>query len=176
MGPRTPSQKELPILELMREGVDYRFELKIRALSLKARPLANIELINANVEASKRLTALDELGRVEVTRSVLIAQEILRAATSSDVGAQDSPLTDYIIERMSPDETQELYKQYLSGVERVNPSLESLSEEEIRALVEQVKKSPNRAYALTELSFLGLRAICLALLKDGDLPQVSSSG
>ena len=165
----SPQASEYPILEAMREGVDYRFTLKIRGLTVSARPLASIEIINANVAVDKRLADLDERAQVQVTRSVLLAQEMLIAATSSDVGANDSKITAMQFERMTPDEIQSLYKQYLSGVERVNPMLEFLPSGTSHERVEQVRKSPDRTSVLIELSFSDLVSVCRFLLEtDGE--------
>lgn len=169
---------DLPQLELMRHGVDYKFPLKCRSLSFKARPLTNLEIVMVNVAVATRLDDMEEKFRLEVTRSLLLAQEMLRAASSSDVGATDSPLTDYILERMTPDETQFLYKQYLAGAERVNPMLEMLPIETLNQMVEAVKKSPEkeRVSTLIELSFSDLVGISELLLSREELQAANSSG
>ncbi len=150
----------LPELALMRQGVSYRFNIRIREYSLAVRPLSTMETIHAAKRAAAKFQALTQEEQTSVTESIIIVSEKLKIASTSDVGAQDEKLTDLLVSQMSPHELDYLWKQYIAGLERVNPSIEEISAEDLEALVEEVKKSPlGLRSALTELSLRQLVAI-----------------
>lgn len=159
---------EYTLLEEMRAGVEYKFQIKCRSLSFWVRPLSNLETIRAHQSAGRRLEELPDNDRTEQTASLFLASETLKLASSSDIGANDSPLTDHYLERMTPDELRYLFKEYLRVVDRVNPSLDEMPLEELTSLIDSVKKSPDGKLALIELSFSDLVSISHHLLNRAD--------
>lgn len=162
------SPQNLPQLALMRQGVDYTFTITCRNFAFVARPLSCFEVVRCAENTGSRIASLPITQRTAVTESIIAVTEKLKLASTSDVNANDAKLTDQMLERCTPDEIDYLFKQYVAGCARVNPSMEEISESELLALVEQVKKSPEQHYALTELSLLHLVGICRLLFKTKD--------
>ncbi len=159
----TPTQ-DFQQIEAMRQGVDYRFEIRCRQFAFKARPLSALETVQTAQEVADRLERLPPSQRSGVVESLLMAQVMLEKASTSDVGASDFKVTQMMLERMTPDEVQFLFKQYTSICDRCNPSLETLPAARIEELVEAVKKSPKPEETLIECSFLELVNISRHLL------------
>lgn len=159
---------ELPELEAMRAGLSHDFEVKIRNFKVRLRPLAAIEIVQATREAQRDLMDMPEEERVAVAESILLCTKKLIKASTSDVGKNDPKLTDYIMERLRPDEMDFLWKQYLAGCNRCDPALEEMSFEDVEALVSEVKKSPKETTSiLTGKSFLELVNISRHLIQKG---------
>jgi hypothetical protein len=59
--------------------------------------------------------------------------------------------------QMTNEELLHLYQQYDAVCDKVNPSLEKIPDEDVTALITEVKKKDT---ALIDLSLLQLRAIC----------------
>jgi hypothetical protein len=62
-----------------------------------------------------------------------------------------------------------LWQQYVAGTDRVNPSLEQMSAEDLNSMVEALKKSSDaeKRELLTTLSFWQLIDLCQSLIKVG---------
>lgn len=153
-------------LDAMRMGVDYRSALKIRGLTLQIRPLAIVEFVQIANEVSNLLESLPDAERTTFREHLEVAKKTIQRATTPDVGSQVHPrLTDYILDRMTPEEVEFAYKQYVAATERANPALEEMKAEEIQELAARVKKSPSE---LIELSFLELVNLSRLLLLSHD--------
>ena len=96
--------------------------------------------------------------RLRLRESSMIVYRTLEAASAIVAGVPALPAT--LLCKMTPDELDYLYRQYIAVMERVNPSLELMPREEVEAHVEQVKKSPEPHSALTALSLRELASIC----------------
>lgn len=157
---------QIPELDSMRMGVDYRGILKIRNLSIPIRPLAIVEFVQIANEVAGELEDMPERQRTSFLEHLLVAKKTLQKASTPDVGSKVHPkLTDHVLDRMTPEEVEFAYKQYVAATERVNPALEEMKVEEIQELVEKVKKSPSD---LIELSFLELVNLSRHLLLSRD--------
>jgi hypothetical protein len=159
-------------LEAMRLGVDYSFVVAVRGFKLRLRPLSISETVRVMGEVADDIAALPPAQRRPLTESVILTKKTLIAASTSDVGVSDVKVTDYMLDRMTPDEMQYLYKQYLDGCDKVNPSLEKLPLDQIVAAVEALKKSAQDPEALdsqlTSLSRSHLLNLMCYLLTKGD--------
>jgi hypothetical protein len=149
-------QTDIPELEAMRLGVNYRQPIVVRNFKCLMRPLTIAETRTITEEVTVELNSLSLDQRNPLTENTQIAKKTLQLASTSDVGATDYKLTDYIMERMTPEEIEYLFKQYSAVTARCNPSLELLSEADMLRLVEIVKK---KEVALIDLSFLQLLSI-----------------
>lgn len=159
---------DIEIINAMRLGVDYSFKVAIRSFSLRLRPLSISENIQVIQNAADRMSSIPEALKNRLTENALIAKETIKIASTSDVGATDSQITDLVMDRMTPDELQTLFKQYVAQCDRVNPSLEKMTRADIDALIETVKKNANDreglALQLIGLSHLQLHNLALCLL------------
>lgn len=149
-------------LEDMRQGVDYRLEVKIRGFSTLMRPIAISESAQIAANVQKELRALPEEAKNSITENLILAKHTLQTASTSDVGKTDPSITSLMMDRMTTDELQYLHKQYLAVCDKVNPMLEIMSPEAIAEMVEEIKKNSS---VLTELSFMELANVCRFLIK-----------
>lgn len=151
-------------LDAMRRGVDYRLEIKCRDYSVSVRPLTMKETIDIATKVNDALLNLPQHARTTLMESALLAKETLKLATTSDVDSKEvGRLTDYIMDRMTPEELQFIHRQYVQAIDKVNPVMERMTKEEVMELVERVKKNES---ALTSLSFLELANVCRQLILD----------
>lgn len=158
-------QTPLPQLELMRAGVNYGFNISCRQFSLRVRPLSCYEIVRATQAATVRFIALSPTEQNPISESLFITSEKLKLASTSDVDSPVEGISDKTLERLTPQELDFLWKQYVAGCERVNPALEELQVEQIQAMVDEVKKKQDRLSALIELSLPQLANICRHLLQ-----------
>lgn len=143
-------------INAMRDGVDYSFTIKVRSFDIKLRPLSLYETRQANIDMIQDIKGNPEILQNALEQNLSTAKHILRYASTTDVGKKDSPLTDEFFERMTPDELQFLFKQYRDGLDKVNPSLEEITKEEIQSLIEEVKQDPLVLITYSRLQLSGL--------------------
>lgn len=155
---------DFPDLEAMRQGINYRFPVACRGKSWQLRPLSSIEIIQSASETSDRLSKLPEGQQNGITTSLLNAMYQLEKASSEDVG-QPGNLTVVMLERMTPDEVNHIWKQYVRITDKVNPDIEDVPAEELENIVEGLKKNSDPVSLLTDLSISRLVAVCLRLLR-----------
>lgn len=160
---KTPNDT-LPELEAMRDGVEYKFPVTIRKFTVHLRPLTNMEIIHVAREVVEETRRMENASQVE--ESILTSHKQLEKASTSDPETYDPKLTGVFLAKLTPGELDFLWKQYLAGCDRCNPSMEALNKDVVMQLVEQVKKSPNVQFALTDRSFLELVNISLHLIEN----------
>lgn len=150
-------------LDAMRRGVDYRLEIKCRDYSVSVRPLTMKETVDVATRVNDNLLKMPQHARTSIMESTLLAKETLKLATKNDVDSNDEPrLTDYIMDRMTPEELQFIHRQYVQAIDRVNPVMEDLPKERLNELVEAIKKNET---AVIDLSFLELASVCRFLTR-----------
>lgn len=149
-------------LELMREGVGFNFEITLRSFKVKVRPLTNLEIIQATADAGKAFNSLPEDQRLNVSASLLNAMYQLEKASAKDVG-EIGELTLPLLQHMSPDEVNHLWKQYVRVTDNVNPSFETATAEQLSVWAEELKKNSDPLSLLTDLSISNLISLCLHL-------------
>lgn len=156
----------IPQLDAMRMGADYRFILRSRAFSMDARPLTIDETIQMTADVIVEMQRLPEHSQNSQFESACVAKKTLVLASTSEPGAKDPKITEYVLGRMTPEELQYLYKQWVDGCASVSPALETLSPDVLQALIETVKK--NGPSTLIQLSRSQLCAMVDSLLSSGD--------
>lgn len=152
-------------IEAMRMGVEYRFPIKLRDFSVSLRPLANSEVMNCYANVSEYLKNIPEHRRTRIQEDNALAREFLKVA-SAEFGKYPGQLTDVILDRMTTDEIMFMYKEWQAVCDKVNPQLEKMPAEDIKLLVDHIKKNTpeDLGFQLTELSFGQLRNIAHYLL------------
>lgn len=151
----------IPQVEAMRQGIDYRFTITLRGFSVSVRPLTSKELVQVAGNLMNYLSGLPQQHRTALAEADAHARETLKLASTSDVGRFDPQITDPMLDRMTSDEIRFLLKEYVAVCDRVNPCLEKMSDEEVKLLVEAVKKNPSQ---LTELSSWAMENVCRVLI------------
>jgi hypothetical protein len=157
----------------MRAGTDYRFKLKLRGLEITFRPLSVIETVTVEADAREQLSKMKSHQQTDLIHSLLFAQKTIQQASTSEPGKMDFQISEAILEKCTPDEVMYLFNEYAKVVERVNPSVEKMSVEELKALVESTKKNPSTTIVL---SFWQLQNLCHALIEEIALLVKSSGG
>lgn len=155
------TSRDIPQLEAMRLGVFYRQPISIRGFSLSVRPLTHMEMVGCTQNVAEKISRMPMAFQNAVAEHSMLCKEILVLASTSDVGANDPMITEYILDRMTNEELEFLFKQYVSICDKCNPALDSLPKEELERLVAEVKKKPDQA---TQLSFTQLVSIVRSLL------------
>lgn len=169
MTPFTNPTDPQALLAAMRLGVDYTETISLRSFKVMVRPLSMLETLQVAHEVQVQMSQKDEFSKHRLSENSIVARETLKRATSTDVGSKDSILTDLILEKMTPEEVQYLFKQYVAAVDRKNPCLEMMTAEKVQELVNEVKKNPREEWAslLTGLSFSELLSLSHHLISEG---------
>jgi hypothetical protein len=158
-------------LEMMRLGTEARFAVKCRGFSISLRPLTIAEENRVAVESQVALNEMPEHSQNRMYYDQFYTQKVLELASTSSPDNYDPKLTSLMVSRMTVEEVLHLWKQYIAGKDRLNPSLEALPVDEVKKLVAALKKSPSD---VIEHSFLELVNVCQFLLNE--LPQDSLLG
>lgn len=141
-------------LKRLRAGTKEVYEIAIRSFKIPVRILSidEVNLIRRDAIKTAHLQAGDDVDKnVNIQRTTL--------AMASTITKNVPLLSDKLLGMMSVDEINHLYNEYIAVMENVNPSLETISEEVFRALVEGLKKN---TVSSKDLSLHQLRAICTA--------------
>lgn len=161
---------EIPQIDAMRMGVDYSFMVALRQFKVSLRPLTGLEVTNAWGAVADHLQTVPQHRRTKMLEDYWLSREILKTA-SSPFGPKTVPsITDPLLDAMTQDEVIALFKEWNATCDRVNPQLEIMPIEQLKDLVEEVKKNPpsDTAYQLTQLSFGQLVSLATYLLTKGD--------
>lgn len=150
-------------IELMRFGVDYKFKVRLRSFEIVFRPLSELETTQIADETRDYLLGLKEEHRTDLKYSAVFANKTLQQASTSAPGKTDYQITEAILIKCTPDEVMFLFNEYNKCVDKVNPSLEKMTVEDLEKLVEDAKK---KALVMTELSFWQMENLCRALIEE----------
>lgn len=156
---------DFPELALMREGIEYKFPIRIRKFEVTVRPLTNYEIIKAVAQAGSDFEKLPAQDQIQTTASLLSAQRQLEMAASDGPG-EPSKLSMTMMNHMTPDEVTALWAQYLHVVDRVNPAFEEMPLEKLVEMADAVKKNKDPRSLLIDSSISSLIALCLHLSKE----------
>lgn len=125
----------------MREGVDYKFNIKMRKLTLLVRPLSNKEFCDILSEVKEIMDKAPANLNTRVHEEVELAKRILIKATTSDIDMKDEKLTHFILDRMTTGEIIALYKEYKAWEEEINPDAETINPDKVKQIVADLKKN-----------------------------------
>jgi hypothetical protein len=158
----------MDILEQMRMGTQARFLIKMRKFEIMLRPLTVFETVSITGEVNEELSRRPDIARNAITEHVIFSIKSLEKASTSAPNRGDPKLTAAVLQDLSPDELAFLFKEYCAGVDRINPSMETISMERVNELVELAKKNNS---VLIELSFLELVNVCRVLLSQQQMAK-----
>lgn len=159
-----------PELEAMRQGVVYRFPVRVRGFEIGLRPLAISETIQVAANVVEKYKALPLPAQTGAAEHTILAKETLKYASQSDYGVGDFKLNDSVMDRWTSDELQAMFKQYVGVTDKCNPQLEVMGNERLNDIVEDLKKNSPEELRLRviELSSLELVNLVAYLLTKGD--------
>jgi hypothetical protein len=96
---------------------------------------------------------------------VLLAKATLIQASASADGKVLGRLSELLLGKMTTQELDFLFKQYVDACEKLSPSLETMSHAELAKLTDHLKKNmPEAESILTALSRKDLAQLALSLL------------
>lgn len=159
----------LPQIDQMRMGVDYSFPVKLRNFQCVMRPLSNAETVKCYSAVGEHMSKIPKSHQTKLTEDNFLAREFIKTA-SSPYGEWAPQISDPMMDQMSNDEIMFIYKEWMAICERCNPSMETISTDAMRVLVDHVKKNApaDLMLQLTELSTLELRNLAHFLLTNRD--------
>lgn len=169
----------LPELEAMRLGVDYRQQLRLRGFSYSVRPLSIAEVTAVTNRVADFMDRLPPASRTAVQEHLFYARETLKTAGTPEPFSTVEPrVTDYLLDRMTPEELEHLFSQYVAMTDRVNPSLETMTAEQLKLLESELlkKKAESLRSELIELSSSQQLNLLQYLLTRSDSPPDKWSG
>jgi len=162
---------EYPSLNLIRQGVDFRFKIRCRDLELSVRPLSISEEDQIAQEVAEELDKLPPARQTSMRQSMSLSIKKLEMAQTSEPGKMDSKVFQNELQRMTAGEIDHLFKQYVAGADKLNPIFDRLPADQLEKIVETLKKNSTvQEMTLIESSFFHLVDLCLHLLKPGESP------
>lgn len=139
------------LLAKMRAGSRTDHVIRLRDLVIPVRVLSIDE---TNLIRRDALKQTQMTGGDEIDKNLHIQKTTLKLASAMQ---KNMPMiTDKILSAMYVDEVTHLYDEYIKVMDDVNPTVEKLTEEQVRTLVDYVKKNGASA---RDLSLLQLRVI-----------------
>jgi len=163
---------EPTILDKMREGVGFKFQIRLRGATVTMRPLSVQEQVNIISEVADEIQSRPKLANNSFAGSVIMAIKTLSIASQSAPHAQDMQLPVGLLEQLHSDELMHLFKSYNAECDKICPMLEDLSEERLDQLISLAKKNPT---VWIDCSFVELVGACRRLTQLTQ-PQDKSSG
>lgn len=143
------------VVAKMRMGKKTTDEIRMGSLSVPVRVLSCDEV---NLIRREAILQAAKVGGDETDKNLIIQKTTLKLA--STLTANSAPfLGDKVLSLLTHDELGYLYEEYIRFMDNVNPSLEHISPERFRAVVDALKKN---IISPKDCSLLQLRAICLA--------------
>jgi hypothetical protein len=143
------------VLRRLRVGVKEVYEIDLRGMKIPVRVLSNSEFMEIRGYAKKNVATR---GGDKLDEDVETERLTLQYASTVPKGS--APLLgEKVLRDLAVDELNYLYNEYMTVLDRVNPSLESIQPEEFRLIVDALKKNVITA---RDCSLRQLRAICTA--------------
>jgi hypothetical protein len=168
---------EFPNLALIRQGIEYRFQIKIGQLVLLMRPLSITEEDRITQDVIDEMKNLPEEKKTSLKQSALLSIKKLETAQTSDVNKKDWKMSQMELSYLTPGELEYIFKNYMAGCDKINPGIETFSRDQVSQWVDALKKSSSDLeMILIESSFHQLAAICRHLLSTSELPADSLPG
>lgn len=144
-------------LARMRVGTKETYEIRLRDFVIPVRVLS-VDEVNAIRREAIRFATVN--GGDETDRNLSRQKSTLALASTLNKGSAPI-LHEKILGAMTTDELGHLYDEYVRVLDAVNPSMDSMSAEQFRELVDALKKSTVTA---RDCSLLQLREICTAFV------------
>lgn len=145
------------LLKKMRMGVDEVHEIHLRDLTIPVRVLS-IDEVNTIRKDSIKAAMLENGDNTDV--DVRTQRSTLKLATTIHAGGAPL-LSDKLMQKLTVDEMNYLYNEYIKVMDSVNPSLETMTPEQFKELVAALKE---KKILSSDLSLPQLREICTAFV------------
>lgn len=149
------------ILRAMRHGVDYTFTIKLRELAVKVRPLSITERIAVVNDVVADLSKKPPEERTAVAEAGYMAMRTLELATTDAESKRAPLLPAQLLAKFTNEELLALYREYVDGCEKLDPSIDNITKAQLDEMVATAKKNP---YHLKDLPRPHLEKLALCLL------------
>jgi hypothetical protein len=156
------------IVAKLRQGVRETYEIELRGTIIPVRVLSIDEMNRIRQQAIKD-TAIK--GGDETDRNLNVQQSTLMLASTVPMGSAPM-LSNKVLGLLSVDEVTYLFEQYIGVLGRVNPSIDMISAEEFRSIVDVLKK---KSISVRDLSLRQLRGICSHFVDETPVLETVSS-
>jgi hypothetical protein len=164
---------EPSILDKMREGVGFKFQIRLRSAVITMRPLSVQEQVNIISEVADELQARPKIANNGFAGSVIMAIKTLSTASQSGPKTNDQQLPVGLLESLHSDELMHLFKSYNAECDRICPMLEDIDEKRLDELIALAKKNPT---VWIDCSFVELVGACRRLTQLTQRQDKSSGG
>lgn len=146
-------------LARFREGYAVQLRLKARGLDIPVRLLTAEEQAKSESNARKEFFSRPEEDRGDSLFLALTRKHLLFEAAKDASGIPGLPMR--MLEGLAWDEQAFLFDELMSQYDKVNPRLDSITDEQLEGWIADAKKNPS---SLNELSFMQLHRLVPALL------------
>jgi hypothetical protein len=158
-------------LEKMRLGINMRFPLQMRGFNCLFRPLSIYETNLVAAETLSELRSKNKDMQNNIMENSILSIKILEKASTSDVDKTDPLVSAMELQRLTPKEIEFLYAEYVTACDKLNPRIETISADDLQALIFDCKKKQDGLeLALGELSFWQVWNIALYCLTQSERP------
>jgi hypothetical protein len=151
-------------LECMRNGVHSTMEVDFDGLLLNLRLLSQREIHKINSDVRHQLNQIPEELRYYGCETFIYTKKILSKATTSSPEDLVPKLSEDTIDGMTPDQQSALMQVWSDFNKECCPVVDSMSDEEIGMLYDELKKNPHRANNFTPWQLRKVLFLCLAIL------------
>lgn len=143
------------IVEHMRMGTNSRFPIKLRSKkTILLRPLSIYEQNKVVTDSMEEQQSKPSLQQHSMMENTVLMLKTLELASTSDYGKTDFVLSTSEMQKLSAQELQYLWAEYVSACDKLNPRLEKMSKEDMQDLISECKKKEESwESALMNLSF-----------------------
>lgn len=156
------------IVSKLRQGVRETYQIEMRGAVIPVRVLSADEMNRIRQQAIKDNAVA---GGDETDKNLKVQEATLVLA--SQVPAGSAPmLSQRVLKMLTVDEITYLFEQYIGVLQRVNPSLDTISADEFRALVDALKK---KSVSPKDLSLRQLRGICSHFVEGTQTQETATS-
>lgn len=162
------SYGEIDILSAMRMGVEFSHPVKIRNFSVNLRPLSIAETLEVANNTRVQMESMPTSQKHRLQEHTLLAMNTIEKASTPFGQGQMPKIPAKMMELMTPDEVHYIHSEYVKICDKINPSFELMSYEEVKTLVTDLKKNSEDVRQLTELSSRELVSIVHSLLNKED--------
>lgn len=159
---------EIEILSAMRMGVEFSHPVNIRNFKVNLRPLSISETLDVANATKVQMESLPDQQKHRLQEHTILAMNTLEKASTPFGKNQTPKIPPKVMELMTPDEIHHIYDQYVKICDKINPSFEVLSHEEVVKLVGELKKNFKDVRQLTELSMKDLVSVAHFFLTTED--------
>jgi hypothetical protein len=153
-------------MDKFRLGLENRCLVTVRGVPFEFRPLTIAEVADTTTTSMSAFNRMLPEQKHSINESRVMA--ICTLVKASELKPGTPGVTEDTLNMLTPDELSYVYREYNHMVAMCNPMIETIPDDELLGLAEELKKNPN---LLTELSSLRQLNLVRFLLTKDSSPQ-----